>query len=319
VRFLPSQFRALFESIRIELDSLRETIEKSFAALGEQHAKDRESRRQERETEQEMFLSNLQSEEAKQAIFESAQRRRHRQNLTPQWITAVATTLAFIAAAIYAREAHEQLKTMNVTYKEMQRQTAAAQCAAKAAQEQTSLMHQQLVGTMGAVVKETLNLNFGDKSPQFSVQDYLQNDGHVTARKIQGTITWLEISLPSGKQIGKAHNYDFYKDVPVDLVSDPSKKLPWERTIGISEIERQKFSNAESSIMLKSDFTYLNGFDTTPQHVSSCRILLFLRIGLAQDGLISNTSIPCDQLAQSYDSIMKQAEAYKQKKGMKTN
>lgn len=129
----PHQFKTIkqfFETLRTEWGSLRDTIQKSCAAITDQGVAKDKSEREDREKISHAIDNLTNQQEHGDDTSETNQDRRHGDDLTVQWVLAIATILAFIAAAIYAFEAHEQLQTMNNTYGEIQKQTKAAQDSA---------------------------------------------------------------------------------------------------------------------------------------------------------------------------------------------
>jgi hypothetical protein len=72
-----------------------------------------------------------------------------------QWILASVTFLAFVAAAIYAWEAHRQLHVMNDTYGEIRKQTTASQQSAYVACVNAQIARQALIqGQRSAISAE---------------------------------------------------------------------------------------------------------------------------------------------------------------------
>jgi hypothetical protein len=142
VSLLPHQFKAfkaLIEKLRSDLVSLLETIQKSSTAIANQQVADSKSQEDEREKIVHA-IDNLANQKDKgDNAAEAKHERRHGQNLVVQWVLASVTFLAFVAAGIYALEAHKQLSVMHDTYGEIQKQTTAAQEAADTAREASLL------------------------------------------------------------------------------------------------------------------------------------------------------------------------------------
>jgi hypothetical protein len=86
------------------------------------------------------------------------------------------TWLAFAAAAIYAGIAAKQKLIMDSTYQEVQKQTAAAQCAARAAQEAVRQAHDQFVQDQRPYMAQTANTTQG---PKFFVNPVKPDSGQI--------------------------------------------------------------------------------------------------------------------------------------------
>ncbi len=147
--------RAVHESIRAEIASLREAVERGTAAVSNERAAGQESHQKEQDQVSHAIneLSHQQSQGDSAA--ETNQERRHGQNLVPQWVVALGTWLAFITAAIYAYEAHKQLGTMRDSLSEVQ--------------TQTTLMKQQLIATENAGIDVDLKMEnkpTGERAPR---------------------------------------------------------------------------------------------------------------------------------------------------------
>lgn len=104
--------RALLDALRIELSSIRQTVKDATTSVADERVAQQESEQYHREKVSHAInvLADQTNESDKSA--ETNQQRRHGENLVPQWITAIATVLAFIVASIYAWEAHEQSRQM---------------------------------------------------------------------------------------------------------------------------------------------------------------------------------------------------------------
>jgi hypothetical protein len=119
-------------------------------------------------------------------------KRENRAHAVQIWL-AFATTLAFIAAAVYAWETNSILR-------EAQKQTTAAQLTAKAAQDQADLLGKQLEGTQAAkmVFSQPPQIQIG--SPGFGeLLIYLRNKGVVNAPTVSFSFTLSSVPIGNGK------------------------------------------------------------------------------------------------------------------------
>src|SRR5258708_4998495 len=141
---LAQRFIAATKHLRAEIVALRESID----ALRDQQERQHQERQAEHQSEAPLHVEAGGEIEATVHETEAAQkesRSRNNRNFLVQVILTIGTWLAFIAAAIYAgiaacqlKTLNQQLATMNKTYQEYQ--------------TQTTLMRQQLVSTVGAVI-----------------------------------------------------------------------------------------------------------------------------------------------------------------------
>lgn len=153
---LPSQFKALVETLHRELNAIqkaiREAIEKQNDAASDAKKTAEETRGE--PVRAAIVSGALGTVEELNAENSRKDKEHCQQERLIRW-----TKRAFIAAAIYAGIAAVtlivflcQLRTMNDTYGQIKAQTTAVQCAAKAAQQQAELMRRQLVGTQAAII-----------------------------------------------------------------------------------------------------------------------------------------------------------------------
>jgi hypothetical protein len=123
-----------------------------------------------------------------------------------------ATTGAFIAAGIYAYIAHCQLETMK---------------------SQTTMLQQQVEGTMAAIITKQLRVNWPDKRAYLSM--ILDNRGRVIGTNIHSSFNIIEVSLS-----GDAFKNDKFPawNFRVPEVT-PSRDLPIEEGIYL-DISREE-------------------------------------------------------------------------------
>lgn len=209
------------------------------------------------------------------------------------WVTlwaAVAATGAAVGAGIYAHIAGHQLDTMNKTYGEIQAQTTAAQCTAKAAQAQATLMRQQLEGTMAAVLK----INMGVGTDRQTVDVALMNVGHVIAKNVRVQLKAVKRTLPGEKQIGHATPIN-YTIPEIGLTQDMWQQRQY--PIHLSAGDADAIRSMKETVRLEGRIIYFNGFSDTT--VPVCYgVLEFERRDRAGRVLLSgnNPQVPCDEL-----------------------
>ena len=171
---LPHQFKRLMELLRGQLGAIDKAIQ-------EQTAADHDTRKAaeiERRDIPRITASLIYPDERKQADATDRQQTHSEQGqlISSQNRTADWTRNACIAAIFYGLIALVQGILMWRTYTQIEQQTTAAQCTAKAAQEQAILMRQQLVGTQAAIIEVGNGPQVGDDG---LVSLPLCNRGHV--------------------------------------------------------------------------------------------------------------------------------------------
>ena len=112
--FLNKRYIAALNRLREEVASLRESID-SF-----RNQKERQHQQEQAERKLPRLPFEVGAEIHKKRGREGKENSDHKREFWPEWITAISTSLAFIAAAIYAGEAGCQLRTTNKTYREIQ-------------------------------------------------------------------------------------------------------------------------------------------------------------------------------------------------------
>src|SRR5271170_878610 len=152
---LPSQFKLLAKILTTELQSIHSSIREQVKAIRDTSEAANETRK-----EIPTHISELRIPKDEKNEFNTYRDKAHRQQILLTWCTG----LAFLAAAYYASVARKQLDTMNSTLCEVRKQAEAAQNTYTETQRQTTLMHDQMVGTLGAYVFiEGPNNLFSDK------------------------------------------------------------------------------------------------------------------------------------------------------------
>jgi hypothetical protein len=234
-------FRELLATIREELASFRKIVDQRSASIANQHITQQETEKNEREKVSHAIdnLSNQQNQSANTA--ETNQNRRHGQNLLPQWTTAIATLLAFTAAAVYAGIAGRQWTIMHDTYTEIQTQTQAAQQAAFAAcvnaqiarraliqgqnnslatqTEAIASTEQALVASESERASPDFLITYPNKTPTnqpLSLPYIFKNDGKSDARDIH--FTGVGTVVPRGNSPKFSYPSKRTLDIDVDSV-----------------------------------------------------------------------------------------------------
>lgn len=224
--------RCFLEAIRNELYLLRNALKESSASISNQHIAQQELHNEKREKIVHAIdkLANQESESANTS--EANQQRRHRQNLRPQWLTAIATSLAFVAAAIYAWEAHKTLCQI---------------------QSQTELMQKQVESSAGALVYKQFRISWPESDKAY-LSVILDNRGHSLASAIKGKIYIREISVLSGKTMKTFEPWEF----SVAGVNPSGGDIPLEEGTYLP-ITEEGFT-MPTAIQMTGSVNYFNGF-----------------------------------------------------------
>ena len=130
------QFKALVEMLQEQLSTLRQTSSEQVNAIGNAEKTAHEDR--------EKIERAVAAVQTPEADYTHAHEYREK-NYTVQVVLTVVTGLAFLAAATYAGLAWRQVRIMNKTYTEIQRQTKAAEESAYAACEDAQIARQSLI------------------------------------------------------------------------------------------------------------------------------------------------------------------------------
>jgi hypothetical protein len=194
-----------------------------------------------------------------------------------QLALAIGTWLAFGAAAYYACIASGQLRTMNETYGQVEKQTR--------------VLQQQLSGTQGAVLRlETEMLWDG-----FHI--VITNLRPVSAQHINGKIEITRISLPGLNPIGTP------RDIAIDIPVVPSDSTgQFNKTYSIPFGWREKrWEKAESppvTFTVAVDFSYEDGFTNVVKSRSCDAWMPVFAIRNKKGGTVNGGGFyPCDDFA----------------------
>ena len=200
----PHQFRYLkesFNSLGEHLKSLEDTISRCGEAISGIRDEKKTDKEIQQEISRQIPLLSIPKKEREEA--NANQERRHRENRGVQrWIaggtlfTGICTFFAFGAAAYYAHQAARQSKIMDKTYGEIQKQTKAAECAARAAQSEAT--------TASDAFNESKN-EFSKTLGQIKNQIATAQGANKIAQQalVAQTRPWITIqNLSIGKEIG---------------------------------------------------------------------------------------------------------------------
>ena len=156
--------------------------------------------------------------------------------------------LTLLAVVWYASEARKQRVTMDSTFKQVQ--------------QQTNLMQQQVEGAMAAIITKQFRITW-PKQAYLSVR--LDNRGRVIGSDIYAGFQVTEVSLPAGKDVGKAlPKWEF--SIPAIA---PSPDLPLERGVylNIPQEELKGIGGMPRALKLTGTLTYFNGFHNNLESV----------------------------------------------------
>jgi hypothetical protein len=204
---LPSQIKAfnralstLNQNLLAELQAIRSSLQEQIRAIRDASEAANETREQIPK-----HLAELRVPVDEKTEANAYRNKAHHQQIWLTW----GTWLAFIAASFYAYIAYKQKAVMVDTYREIQKQTTAAQCAAKAAQDQAKLLREQLEGSEAAYFEFRPNLSEGSDS--FWPSAY--NWGHLAAKNLHIEIAFEERTIPDRRIVAKPQVFTI--DAPV--------------------------------------------------------------------------------------------------------
>jgi hypothetical protein len=183
-----------------------------------------------------------------------------------RWIASL--TLLLLCATVFFT--FKQWQTMNRTYTEIQAQTASAQCTAKAAQEQATLMRQQLVGTQAADV----NLDSLSLSDTMQLHLTAMNNGHVTAQDVHITVDVSQRKIGDDSPIGPIFHFEpSVSDIPAGRGFGANWDLPWHLTH--HEREQGNYFAPDwpgtRTFVIRVKATFKNGFEDKTIYRSVCK------------------------------------------------
>lgn len=174
------------------------------------------------------------------------------QNNVREWWKGIVETLTLIAVVWYACIASRQLKPMQDAAK-------ATQDAANAASTQTTLVRQQLEGTMAAVLE--VNAGFDLDAKRFVLS--LTNSGHVIARHLRATLQITKRALPSERLVGTPVPINF----TLPEIGLTQEWVPHEYPLDLSQAEITSILDTKSTLRVEGTLTYNNGFEVVSHPV----------------------------------------------------
>ncbi len=257
----PHQFRRLVELLRTQLGSIQEAVHENASATREAQ----ESENIKWSEIPRVIASSIEVLQNSAAAYAERQQANRQQELliSTQERTARWTRNAAIAAMFYGAIAAGQGVLMWRTYTEIQSQTKAAECTAKAAQDQATLMRQQLVGTEGAyVILDDPGVDTTDPAMR-RITIGVQNTGIAT-----GTVDFSAIiqkmSIRDEKPIGEQLplNFSGKKLSKQNPDYSPHVELPWP----LPTVSDLNLWPGSEMVRIEGQYTYDDGFgDKTTQ------------------------------------------------------
>jgi hypothetical protein len=263
----PSTFKAIrlsVESIRSELRSLQETLQECRSAIANQVVAQDKAEQDEQEKISHSIDRFTNQKDQADNTAEANQQHRHRQNLTVQRVLTLGTWLAFVAAAVYAGFAYR-------TMLEAEKQTTAAQCTARAAQEQAELMRQQLEGTMAADIDLT-NFTLSDA---FKLRLTATNSGQVAAQDVHISVDASQRRIDDDSIIGPI--FHFEPSVPKTIKGGRGDGWNWDLPWRLTDYERDQGNSFASdwpgkrTFEIRATATFKDGFEDKTITRSVCK------------------------------------------------
>jgi hypothetical protein len=198
-------------------------------------------------------------------------------------LVALFSGLLFIATCLYTFFAARQLSQMKK--------------ATKVTQDTLTLTRQQLVGTLGAVVKMN-PFDFAITSTNAQVQIALMNIGHVPARNVRVAFEICKETLPN-REISACRSIEDSVPLmePAAGIWNQQKFYPlelWERELGLIQ-------NTKMAMHFEGNLSYENGFGDTipPEHFCWDHLQWEVDTMTTDRGLLKESSqgtIPCSEV-----------------------
>jgi hypothetical protein len=231
-----------------------------------------------------------------------------------QWWTFLATVGTFVAVAAYAVITYLQWHTMDATFNQIQKQTAATITAANAATEQTKLLRQQLIGTQAALLRVDFDINA--TGIRIVVQLHSSNNGtRVTATKVQFVGTAIRKHIPDMRQIGGVDRLDWKgPDVPGSGMPGGGAQRQFVLT-GYTQNSLNDTYHFRQRVTIQGRFSYDNGFgDIMTEDICTS----WLRDAPIDPGAPERPGgppgwVPCDQVKIWLDKVREVKAAESQK------
>jgi hypothetical protein len=292
----------LGKRLRDEIVALRKSID----AIRDQQERYHQEQQAQRELPHPLIGVKAEIHEEPDAERESNSYRK--KTLRVQWITAFATSAAFIAAAIYAGVASQQLRQMrhaNELAKQANEQTL------KIANRQYEFGQKQLIYTQAAQIDIQLNFQPGklepNQGPQLpAISFYLRNVGHETATNVRGVFAVRELTVDKEhavrvitiKTVAVPYPMRAFSDFPNAMVGPFMHNDNY--FFDVPDSEAQLLRNADRFIEVKGPLEYWDGFQKKTWPVC------YRWVGyVPKNSSYSNfTFQPCDEYRSSLESVL---------------
>lgn len=166
-------------------------------------------------------------------------------------------------------------------------------------QQQTTLMQQQLEGTMAAVIDA--NANIAERGEGLfagpNVQITMMNTGQLIAHNIHVVANIEHATIPDMRQIGARIPFEFY--VP-ELAPRKDRANEYHKLFNISPKELDLLLDTKRTIRLEMDLTYDSGFSKQARHY--CYAFIGARTPVKHE-LLEHTVIRCEDMPEVLTSI----------------
>jgi hypothetical protein len=219
--------------LRDEILALRKSID----AIRDQQERHYQEQQAERKLPQPPIGVETETHERPDAERESTSYRKN--TLRVQWVTALATSLAFIAAAIYAGIASRQLTN--------------SQNQLTTSQQQTALLLKQ-TEVLEAIVKANPGMQIESGLMEFG----FMNIGRLPASNVCAALIISKRKLPSEQLEGSGTPWN--PCVAGELAPSPGEWDPHETEFYISPAELKRIQKTELTIRMEGIVTYNDGF-----------------------------------------------------------
>jgi hypothetical protein len=237
------RLRRYLESVRIRLEELRDAIQEQSRAI-----------RSKLEQEASLAAGEI-------TVSEAAECQNHieyKKNRRAQWVAALGTWAAVVAASIYAGIAARQLS-------EMRQATLAAKNAANAASAQAQLMRQQLAGTIGALIVPRVRIDDVTNTLEIDLDDLRPTPAPIV--HVQFTVSIL--SFPNRRTFGTPITYS----KTITQLSPQGFSVSYPVPAGFGA-ENKELVTQTKTLRMEGSFDYQNGFGTQESPTNFCYIYI---------------------------------------------
>ena len=284
-------------------------IQKQIGSIRDQQGAANQQQQQ-REKHPQILNAELRIPEAEQQEKRTNDKKHYR----VQVAIAIATSLAFLAAGIYAgiagyqafltrRIIHDNQSAFEKTLCEMRAQT-------KASQDQADLFKQQLSGTLGAVIKRQFTIVWPSRKAYLTA--VLSNRGKTIASNVKGRLKLDVGYIQNGEFIGE-YSAPWNFDAP-EVFPDPEMPTEIGTYLNLSEEAFSSKSEIPKAIKVTGGFSYFNGFRMQSRSVCYYvmgRMMFYNKRGEWQ-ATLGGESIPCDELAAELAGFGRAKQQYEQ-------